>query len=118
MDFNQLKKIIKDSGDKLIFMENGEPSFVMMPFARYQREITQEAEKDNDDLLQSEENFAGEDFITEENLIEEPIFLGPESSPQEVIARQKEQEESVANDNQKNQTPKSDAELSLEDLPF
>lgn len=42
MDFTKIKRIIKQNGDKFIFVENGEPDLVVMSFAEYERLIERE----------------------------------------------------------------------------
>ncbi len=37
MDFNKIKNLVKQTDDKFIFMENGEPEMVIMSFAEYER---------------------------------------------------------------------------------
>jgi hypothetical protein len=37
MDFSRIKKIIRENGETFVFMENGEPEIVAMPFAEYER---------------------------------------------------------------------------------
>lgn len=37
MDFVKIKNMIRESGDKVVFMENGEPEFVVMSFAEYEK---------------------------------------------------------------------------------
>lgn len=37
MDFLKIKNLVKQNGDKFIFVENGEPEMVMMSFGEYQK---------------------------------------------------------------------------------
>jgi len=37
MDFAKIKNLVKQSGDKFIFLEDGEPEVVMMSFGEYQK---------------------------------------------------------------------------------
>ena len=37
MDFVKIKNMVRENGDKVIFMENGEPELVMMSFAEYEK---------------------------------------------------------------------------------
>ena len=37
MEFSKLKNLLRENGDKVIFMENGEPEMVMMSFAEYEK---------------------------------------------------------------------------------
>lgn len=37
MDFVKVKNMVRENGDKVIFMENGEPSLVVMSFAEYEK---------------------------------------------------------------------------------
>ncbi len=37
MDWIKLKNLVKQNGDKFVFMENGEPEAVMMSFHEYQK---------------------------------------------------------------------------------
>ncbi len=37
MDFSKIKNLVKQNGDKFIFVENGEPEMVMMSFNEYQK---------------------------------------------------------------------------------
>lgn len=37
MDFSRIKNLVKQNGDKFIFVENGEPEMVMMSFGEYQK---------------------------------------------------------------------------------
>lgn len=37
MNLSKIKKLIKENGDKIIFMENEEPELVMMSFAEYEK---------------------------------------------------------------------------------
>lgn len=37
MDFNQIKNLVKRSGNTLILMEEGQPEVVVMPFGAYSR---------------------------------------------------------------------------------
>ena len=37
MDLSRIKKIIRQNGDKLILVENGEPEAVVMSFAEYEK---------------------------------------------------------------------------------
>jgi len=42
MDFTKIKNLVKQNGDKFIFVENGEPDIVVMSFAEYERLIKRE----------------------------------------------------------------------------
>ena len=37
MDFVKIKNLVRENGDKVIFMENGEPELVVMSFAEYEK---------------------------------------------------------------------------------
>ena len=37
MDFVKIKNMVRENGDKVIFMENGEPELVVMSFAEYEK---------------------------------------------------------------------------------
>ena len=37
MDLGKIKNLVKQNGDKFIFVENGEPEMVVMSFQEYQR---------------------------------------------------------------------------------
>ena len=37
MDFVKLKNLVKQNGDKFVFVENGEPEIVMMSFGEYEK---------------------------------------------------------------------------------
>ncbi len=37
MDFLKIKNLVKQNGDKFIFVEDGEPEIVMMSFGEYQK---------------------------------------------------------------------------------
>lgn len=37
MDFGRIKNLVKQNGDKFVFVENGEPEIVMMSFGEYQK---------------------------------------------------------------------------------
>jgi len=37
MDLSRIKNLVKQNGDKFIFVENGEPEIVMMSFHEYQK---------------------------------------------------------------------------------
>ena len=37
MDFVKIKNMVRENGDKVIFMENGEPELVMMSFVEYEK---------------------------------------------------------------------------------
>ena len=37
MDFVKIKNMVQENGDKIIFMENGEPELVMMSFVEYEK---------------------------------------------------------------------------------
>ncbi|MBI2640752.1 MAG: hypothetical protein HYW91_02620 [Candidatus Sungbacteria bacterium] len=37
MDISKIKNLVKQNGDKFIFVENGEPEVVMMSFGEYQK---------------------------------------------------------------------------------
>ena len=37
MDFVKIKNMVRENGDKVIFMENGEPEIVVMSFAEYEK---------------------------------------------------------------------------------
>lgn len=37
MDFVKIKHMVRENGDKVIFMENGEPELVMMSFVEYEK---------------------------------------------------------------------------------
>ena len=37
MDLSKIKNLIKQNGDRIIIMENGEPELVVMSFAEYER---------------------------------------------------------------------------------
>lgn len=37
MDFIKIKNMVRENGDKVIFMENGEPELVVMSFAEYEK---------------------------------------------------------------------------------
>ena len=37
MDLSKIKNMVRENGDKVIFMENGEPDLVMMSFAEYEK---------------------------------------------------------------------------------
>lgn len=37
MDFIKIKNMVRENGDKVIFMENGEPELVMMSFVEYEK---------------------------------------------------------------------------------
>lgn len=37
MDFSKIKNLIKQTGDKFIVMDNGEPELVVMSFAEYEK---------------------------------------------------------------------------------
>jgi len=37
MDISKIKKLVKQNGDKFIFVENGEPEVVMMSFHEYEK---------------------------------------------------------------------------------
>lgn len=37
MDFIKIKNMIRENGDKVVFMENGEPEFVVMSFVEYEK---------------------------------------------------------------------------------
>ena len=37
MDFVKITNMVRENGDKVIFMENGEPELVMMSFAEYEK---------------------------------------------------------------------------------
>lgn len=37
MDLSKIKNLVKQNGDKFIFVENGEPEVVMMSFGEYQK---------------------------------------------------------------------------------
>ena len=43
MEFNHIKNLIKQNGDKFIFLDNGEPEMVMMSFGEYQKLATRNA---------------------------------------------------------------------------
>ncbi|MBI3442862.1 MAG: hypothetical protein HY007_03785 [Candidatus Sungbacteria bacterium] len=53
MDFAKIKNLIKQNGDKFIFVENGEPDLVMMSFAEYERLLSREDEVGYSDLFQA-----------------------------------------------------------------
>lgn len=42
MDITKIKNLVKQNGDKFIFVENGEPDIVVMSFAEYERLIERE----------------------------------------------------------------------------
>ncbi len=37
MDIGRIKKLVKDNGDKFVFVENGEPELVVMSFREYEK---------------------------------------------------------------------------------
>lgn len=37
MNLDQIKNLVKQNGDKFVFVENGEPEIVMMSFGEYQK---------------------------------------------------------------------------------
>ena len=37
MDFSKIKQLVKQSGDKFIFLEDGEPEIVVLSFHEYQK---------------------------------------------------------------------------------
>lgn len=37
MDFAKIKHMVRENGDKIIFMEHGEPELVMMSFVEYEK---------------------------------------------------------------------------------
>lgn len=37
MNFDKIKNLVKQNGDKFVFVENGEPEIVMMSFGEYQK---------------------------------------------------------------------------------
>lgn len=37
MDFIKIKNMVRENGDKVIFMENGEPELVVMSFVEYEK---------------------------------------------------------------------------------
>lgn len=37
MNFDKIKNLVKQNGDKFVFVENGEPEVVMMSFQEYQK---------------------------------------------------------------------------------
>jgi len=37
MDISKIKKLVKQNGDKFIFVENGEPEMVVMSFQEYEK---------------------------------------------------------------------------------
>ncbi len=37
MDFSKIKKLVKQNGDKFIFLEEGEPEFVVLSFHEYEK---------------------------------------------------------------------------------
>lgn len=37
MDFNKIKNLVKQNGDKFIVIENGEPEIVLMSFKEYEK---------------------------------------------------------------------------------
>ncbi len=37
MDISKIKQLVKQNGDKFIFVENGEPEIVMMSFQEYEK---------------------------------------------------------------------------------
>ncbi len=43
MDISKIKNLVKQNGDKFIFVENGEPEIVMMSFKEYEKLAQQDA---------------------------------------------------------------------------
>jgi len=37
MDFSKIKNLVKQNGDKFIFLEDGEPELVVMSFHEYEK---------------------------------------------------------------------------------
>ena|SRR3989338_7306478 len=45
MDIGRIKKLVKDNGDKFVFIENGEPELVVMSFNEYEKLAEREHQK-------------------------------------------------------------------------
>lgn len=58
IDFLRIKNLVKQNGDKFIFIENGEPEMVMMSFSEYQKLIGHGANGTSRNV--SDENHHGE----------------------------------------------------------
>lgn len=76
MDISKIKNLVKSSGDKFIFVENGEPEVVVMSFAEYEK-LTQS--RSNVKIHQNDSNHSGDELGSFEppSGFKETEFLAP-----------------------------------------
>ena len=48
MDFDEIRQLISANGEKVIFIENGKPSIVLMSFGAYQKRFDFKGEEKKD----------------------------------------------------------------------
>ncbi|MDD5146732.1 MAG: hypothetical protein PHN39_03280 [Candidatus Pacebacteria bacterium] len=100
MNFEDLKNLVNETNEKLVFIENGKPSFVLLSFEDYRKIVNGQLPRKQNVVMDSGSVLEGKEEVSC------GIQLPPHNSvvePKEIIAQ-------VTVDTAK--------ELKLEDLPF
>ena len=61
MDFDEIRQLISANGEKVIFIENGKPSIVLMSFDTYQKRFDFKGEEKKD-ISQKKDDLKVEDL--------------------------------------------------------
>lgn len=65
MDLSKIKNFIKQTGDKFILLENGEPELVVMPFKEYERLLAHGLGKNTAPSSMRPSIISSEDLVSE-----------------------------------------------------
>lgn len=126
MNLNDLKKIINGKNERVIFVENGEPTLVVMPFNEYQKilgnsyldEYFEDDNEKEETVSDWQAPFETEDFQDFFESNQEEI---KQEKPSEQVIKPEikvETQPLKTENNLKEDLLDSKAELTLEDLPF
>lgn len=74
MDLSKIKNLVKQNGDKFIFLENGEPEIVMMSFKEYEKLLRSDS---NIRMHPNYSNHSSDKFESFESPMGETEFVVP-----------------------------------------
>lgn len=80
MDISKIKNLVKQNGDKFIFVENGEPEVVMMSFGEYQKLVRSDPNlrMPSESPIKFYSHHSSDKFASFESPVEEETeFMGP-----------------------------------------
>lgn len=77
MDLGKIKNLVKQNGDKFIFVENGEPEIVMMSFGEYEKLARHDTHTRGYAPLADYARRPPEFSDLADNLFSETEFIGP-----------------------------------------